>query len=310
MSSPRNAQLPRRIIVGLDEMGLADAAVRAALSLSNALDAKLEIVHVMPAPPERVPNMDIASSTEQVARLTRTMHGAARAHVQALLTGAKQAHRSVDEILRFVGGRAAHVLLAESRSPTDLIMLGAKRRAGVHHIGGTLRTLLARAVGPVWVQNVEYAGVRRILVPIDMSPPSMQALHVAIALATKLDARIHVVHSFVPTYPIAAGWGDAYGLASTYSIEDLRDAVRTSFEQSLAGVDWTGVAHEQTFIEGDPVSSILAHSATCDLIAMGTHGHSGLAAAVLGNVAWAVMERGDKPLLVTHLTQSGGQSRE
>ena len=57
---------------------------------------------------------------------------------------------------------------------------------------------------------------------------------------------------------------------------------------------------------GDPAREILAGAAEtgADLIAMTTHGRSGLGRLLLGSVAQAVLRRADIPVFLMRLTES------
>ncbi|MCC6408704.1 MAG: universal stress protein, partial [Planctomycetes bacterium] len=64
------------------------------------------------------------------------------------------------------------------------------------------------------------------------------------------------------------------------------------------GFDWQGVAHEARFVDDDPIQGILALQDGADLIVMGTHGVTGLSAAVLGSTAYGVISSARTPVLV------------
>src|SRR5690349_10332845 len=201
--------LPRRIVVGLDEQGRADNAVRAALLLAPALDARLELIHALPPLPEAWPGLSPVESMQRSEELVGSARAAARAHVGALLSSERETRFATDELLRVVQGRPAQVLLAEARSVGDLVMLGGIRPSGLLEFGGTLRTLLARSAGPLWVQPYPGKSFQRLLVPIDMSEHSLHALELAVAMASRLTARVHVLHAFHTASQDGASWSNA-----------------------------------------------------------------------------------------------------
>jgi nucleotide-binding universal stress UspA family protein len=51
------------------------------------------------------------------------------------------------------------------------------------------------------------------------------------------------------------------------------------------------------------VTAILEKQGGVDLIAMGTHGRTGISAAVLGNVAYGVLKAADVPVLAIRHAQ-------
>ncbi len=298
----QRALLPKRIVVGLDELGLADSVVQAALLLSDALGAKLELIHAVPSTPRYWPGLAATASMDRSGQLFRSAREAALVHVRKILKRAPECKEQPEQIVRVVEGRPAEVLLAETRTPTDLVMLGARRPTEALHFGGTLRSLLAKSTGPVWVQSHDVAKFRRILVPIDMSAHSLNALGMAVALAGKLGARVHVLHAFQITYPIASTWPEVALWTPALSVDEMCAAAQSMFTDTLADFDWQGVEHEETFVEGEPTRVILDQAPAHDLLVISTHGHSGFAAAVLGSVAWKVVERCEGPILVTRLS--------
>ena len=75
----------------------------------------------------------------------------------------------------------------------------------------------------------------------------------------------------------------------TYTIDALRESEKGNFDAAMSSFDWRGVAHEVEFAQDDAARRVLAVQDSYDLIVLGTHGHSALAASVLGSVAWRVM---------------------
>ena len=68
-------------------------------------------------------------------------------------------------------------------------------------------------------------------------------------------------------------------------------------EARLAGKD---IAYEKVKLVGDPAAEIVRHAAHrgCDLIVMGTHGHTALSNLVLGSVATKVIASTKIPVLL------------
>jgi nucleotide-binding universal stress UspA family protein len=87
-----------------------------------------------------------------------------------------------------------------------------------------------------------------------------------------------------------------YGVSTDF--EDIKKRTLTAFEDALKAFDWKGVEHDAAFVEGMPVDEIVSRSRNADLVIMGTHGRTGLASALLGSVAYAVLERTTRPVVV------------
>jgi nucleotide-binding universal stress UspA family protein len=138
---------------------------------------------------------------------------------------------------------------------------------------------------------------KRICCPIDFSGPSEEAVRVAADLSQRFDAELQLLHVFhVPTYSFL----DASVSPTGGMIQRLLDRV----DSMLA--HWQQVAEQlharkvvATKLEGIPHVEIVrfAHEAKCDLIVMGTHGHTGVKHALIGSVAEKVVRTAECPVL-------------
>jgi nucleotide-binding universal stress UspA family protein len=135
--------------------------------------------------------------------------------------------------------------------------------------------------------------ISNILVPTDFSACSDQALDYAIELASKLDARIHVLTVIgIPAYGVPE-----LGVGVTASrIDSLVSDNQTALEK---------VAHDRKLGTpgmvrvGDARDVILqtAEELNADLIVMGTHGRRGISRALLGSVAEMIVRTSPTPVL-------------
>lgn len=137
---------------------------------------------------------------------------------------------------------------------------------------------------------------RTILVPIDFSECSEQALDYAVALATKFDAKVHLLN--VISIPFVA----VPEVGSVISPTVLESVVHENQKalDNLADARRTKVAIGDTLLRtGDARDEILhtAESLGADLIVMGTHGRRGVTRALLGSVAEVVVRTAPCPVL-------------
>lgn len=280
----------RRILVGLDAAGYSDNALNVAIDLAERFDAVLDLVHGVRPPhplwPDLTPHDVEGARKALVTRLEATVGG-------ARLDLTTEPHRLVVESTQ----HPAELLVNRAREPgADLLVVGRHRRRGLFDFGSTLRAVCATAPCPVWVQAGPVRVVRRILVPVDLSEESLQALRLACAWARLFEARVHVVHCFQEP-ELAAGHG--YPVAGpTYVVDQLAEDARKDFETQMAAFDWQGTPHDLEFVEDDPAHCVLDHQDRVDLVMMGSHGRTGLSAALMGNVALAVLRDGHVPVVV------------
>lgn len=286
----------KSIAVGVDQGTRTDGAVRVGLDLSERFGARLVLVHAVPPPPPIYSAMDAAALIELEEQVRESAREKLVAHLDPLLARFRRAG-AADQLLRIAYGDPARALVEEAReADADVIVIGPHEKRGLLDFGRTARGVLAHAPGSVWVQKEEPRPIRRILVPVDLSAPSLRALSFACALAASYDARVEALHCF-HQIPIDGLYPEYGAIPPAYTLDDLRRASQEAFEREMAGFDWRGVAHAARFEDGDPVAILRAREASCDLIVMSTHGRSGLAGVILGNVAYSVLKEADTPVL-------------
>ena len=139
----------------------------------------------------------------------------------------------------------------------------------------------------------------RILVAVDGSKHSLNAVQFLIDrgqwLRDKPELDLVTVHLPVPKLP---GMGAAVGKAQLdkyYQEESERclDAARKK-------LDAAGVRYEAHTLVGAVAESLVKHAKDkrCDLICIGTRGHSELGKALVGSTATKVMHISDVPVLL------------
>ena len=111
----------------------------------------------------------------------------------------------------------------------------------------------------------------RILVPIDFSEPSIEALRLAVSIGMKEGARLTLL--YVDSSPLPE--------------EDSPPAMHRLVAREVP----TSVQFELAFDQGNPAERINHHalSGEHDLVVMGTHGKTGLERVILGSVAEMVV---------------------
>jgi nucleotide-binding universal stress UspA family protein len=139
---------------------------------------------------------------------------------------------------------------------------------------------------------------QHILVPIDFSAYADRALDFAMALASKLPARLTLLH-VIHIIPLGLAEGGA-PLPYTY-IETLEAEVQQSLETYSKRVQEVGLDCDTMVMHGIPFQSIIdvARDKQVDLIIMGTHGRTGLKHILLGSVAEKVVRLAPCPVLIT-----------
>jgi nucleotide-binding universal stress UspA family protein len=147
---------------------------------------------------------------------------------------------------------------------------------------------------------------RRVLVTLDQSSLAELALPHALAIAQAFSAEIELL-TVIPYHAFAEGAVGGGMFPGTEPLgpvmvddEALGRAAREYLEQIAARVRADGVPCECAVVQGDVAESVLefARGSECDLIAMCTHGRSGLGRWVYGSVADRVLRHATVPVLL------------
>jgi nucleotide-binding universal stress UspA family protein len=148
----------------------------------------------------------------------------------------------------------------------------------------------------------------RIVVPLDGSPLAEGVLPFILQIAGPLDLEVTLVRVVPPLRPPAVE-------AAHHTM--LEDAERRLAEAGVyvdAIADTLrarGVRVRAEVRRGDAVREIVgaARDAGADLIAMTTHGRSGLGRLLFGSVAEAVLREGDVPVFLLRLSEAEALAR-
>jgi universal stress protein A len=139
--------------------------------------------------------------------------------------------------------------------------------------------------------------IGRILCPTDFSECSSSALEMAIDLAKRFDASIHLLHVF--QYPPYLGWeeGMTMAAASVQLMQELRERVDDQLDELVAHCKRAGVAADAEQLDGSPYAKIAEQSKNADLVVIGSHGRTGLPRLFLGSVAERVVRLARSPVI-------------
>jgi nucleotide-binding universal stress UspA family protein len=154
--------------------------------------------------------------------------------------------------------------------------------------------------------------MKSILVPVDFSEPSGEAMRVAIDLASRYNAVVKLLHvQGVPmTDPYAeVGTAEVDAMLEERLHERLRKLVTaTSKESSELKAKMDAISFETVVRTGFAAGEIsrLAREEEVDWVVMGTRGGGGVAGSLFGSVTAAVVGRADRPVLaVPHGVKRG-----
>ena len=289
---------PNTILTAVAEGTFSDHAVAASVDLCNRLGARLELVHAVEIPPLLGARFDRAKvaaiSAERVSRSREEL----LAHLARIHPGTTVDTKPLGELLNVVAGPPAKVVLERLRElKADLLVLGESGKRKNMDFGGVAAVLLGKAPCPIWMQTTLPGRIEHVLAPVDLAEHSLAALSAAVDLAERCGAEVTALHCFAAADYNFAAMPDGGGYIGMPAIHEIRDMRRGHFEEQMASFEWRGVPHRNAFGDEDPVRGVLRRQEEHDLIVMGTHGRTGLTAAVLGGVAYRVMRSAYRPVL-------------
>ena len=208
------------------------------------------------------------------------------------------------------------VVTAARAEDSDLIVVGTRGKTGLAHVllGSTAERVIRGAPCPVLTVLMEQADtedegvlsrpvtLERILVPVDFSACSLDALEYAAVVAQQAKASLMLLHVLEPV-----SYGLDFPLGHSRTREQVRETWTKRLEELAASLRVRQVPVESQLRGGHPADSILdsARSLPCDLIVMGTHGRRGISHAFSGSVAEAVLRKASCPVLTVRNPKFG-----
>ncbi len=297
----RRTPLIQRILLATDGSAYAARAEGYALFFAVTWGAGLDILNVLEFPPGMNPAYPI--NDVYLGQLRKE----ADRHLGRLIGRASQIGLSVRKQVE-IGIPSEKIIAVAREHGDDLVVVGTHGQTGLEHVllGSTAERVIRGAPCPVLAVRGIKAGavesaaasvplaVRRMLVPIDFSDCSLDALEYAVQVAKQLDAAITILYVMEPV---------AYGLDFTLSHPSELEAKRARLGDRLrdltTAVTGCGLQADEVLRGGLPADSILDYmrSRAVDLIVMGTHGRRGISHLVNGSVTEAVLRRAECPVL-------------
>ncbi|MGW5673110.1 universal stress protein [Micromonospora sp. NPDC003776] len=282
------------VVVGVDGSPSALDAVRVAAREAAARHRPLRVVNAFLWPLLGTPLGPVAAvlPDEEV-----------RQEAGKLVAAAVDEARKIDAELEITGavvdGGPVAVLLRESREAA-LLVLGHRGLGGFAEllVGSAAVQLSARADCPVLVVRDEPRADGPVVVGVDGSALSDEAIGFAFAEAAQRGTELVAVHSWL--YPAPPAYRESYGdiMPLVYDPELLRAEEERVLAEALAG--WTerypDVPVRQKLISANPARAMVEESTDAQLTVVGAHGRGSLGGLLLGSVSHAVLHHCRSPL--------------
>jgi nucleotide-binding universal stress UspA family protein len=197
---------------------------------------------------------------------------------------------------------SAAVAISESARTGDEIVVGATGHNGFVDglLGSVALGVVHRAHVPVIVvpaKPVVEIGptMHKIVVGLDGSPGSLQALEWAYGEALLSGAELTAVHGWIYPY---AGPRTSVSEPRTQMQLDAMEELKSSLESLGARLSSGSIHMHPKLVEQSPAEALLDEGSDADLIVVGSRGHGALRSALLGSVSRTVVQHAICPVAV------------
>jgi len=291
-----------RILVAVDGSAPSDSAVELALRL-RAPNQTVRFVAALDRDAVVAGYTADPSMGHVIGEGLRQAEAERRSALEAASNAARAVGVEPTAVLR--EGAAVDAILTEAHaSNASCIAIGTHGRRGIARavLGSCAEGVLRRSDVPVLIAHAGSIAsgadpFERILCAVDDSPAARLAYDTAAALAAQRGAELHVltvVDEFAANFSLD-------GSNPYRAMSELRAQAQAMIEALAAEAIARGGRIKLHVVGGADIADRIVHCATatgCGLVTIGTHGRDGLARAILGSTAEAVLRSSTIPVLV------------
>ncbi len=303
------SQANLRFLVPLDGSRLAESVLSVVQQVASRFHAHVTLLHIVEQHPP--------------AAIHGERHLSGVAQAQAYLEEIAARLRSFDipveiHVHEEKEDNVAHSIVQHFQElQADLVIMCTHGHGGLREIlfGSKAQQALQQGTQSILLlfpredDSISPFKLQQILVPLDGTVAHEPALPTAITIARAYGAELHLV-LVIPTLATLSGEQAVSGLllpSTTRAILDLsQQEAETYLEHAVAHCKTEGVVAHAEVLRGDIVPQLLglAERLDVDLIALASHGRTGLDALFTGSVASRLAGRKIRPLLLVRAGQS------
>jgi nucleotide-binding universal stress UspA family protein len=298
-----------RVLLATDFSRCAEQALNYALAIAATWKADLQIHHVLEFVPGMNPEFPVNHMYLENLRKDATHH---MTELETRATAAGLPTRTAID----VGIPSQLIEAAAAQIGASLVVMGTHGRTGLDHIllGSTAERVVRTAPCPVLTVKARDGasthapgpangcGFGRLLIPVDFSPSSLDALEYGLQFARHLRSSVTILHVLEPI-----AYGLDFTLASSLEWRTHKAFVEGRLEILRALCTSNAVTAKHVLKSGVPADSIRDYivQEQPDLMIMGTHGRRGLSRMVYGSVAEAMLRLAPCPVLTLRAPMFG-----
>lgn len=292
------------ILVPLDGSKTAEKVLPYARYLAGKFKVPVELLAVVDV-------VEIAShmTSEKVHFLDTIIEDAVQ-HSTTYLRGVATTIAGTNVRCSVEKGRAEDTIIEKAATDkTMLITMATHGRSGLNRflLGSIAEKVLRGTVNPLLLiragdeKSQGEAMLKSIIVPLDGSELAEAVLPIVADMAKKVDLEIELFRTYHVPYNVYSGDEGLYAVNYEELLAGLRDEAAEYLEKKAADLKRLGVAKVQCItkegLAADEIIS-LGRKTPDNLIAMSSHGRSGVRRWVLGSVTELVVRHSGDPVLV------------
>ena len=297
-----------KILAPLDGSVTAERALPCARYLAARLKTPVELLAVVD-----IGEIAMTIGSEKASFLD-TMIGEAVRHLTEYLRGIATSFVDANVSCSVEKGKPEDVIIERAAADKSiLIAMASHGRSGLNRflLGSVAEKVLRGTANPLLLiratsENTTAgdASFDSVVVPLDGSDLAERVLPTVVEMAKRFDVGVKLFRAYhIPYSAYGDGWAVAEGIDEL--LTTVRDEAEDYLNKKAEELKKLGVAKVACITkEGFAADEIikLGRSSADSLIAMGSHGRSGMKRWVMGSVAEAVVRHSAVPVLVVRAT--------
>jgi nucleotide-binding universal stress UspA family protein len=296
--------MEKEILVPLDGSELAEVALPYAEELAVKLGVGIELLRVVTLPVYAEPIGGVYTVEQEV-----TLRSGAGAYLEKVSARLKKKGVAVKTDIR-CSAAAEGIIDCAEKDEISLVVLATHGHSGVTRwaLGSVADKVVRGTQKPIMLIRAKERRptapargiMKRIVVPLDGSKESEAVVPHVSWLASGLEAEVILFQALAGGYHTITTQGHEFVIFP----EQQKASDKALAEDYMSGVGKQlkekGITPKIEVREGHAAEAIIefAIEAKADMVAMSTHGRSGVSRWVFGSVAEKVLHEGNKPLLL------------
>lgn len=293
-----------RILVPLDGSATAEAVLPYAQAFAAGFKTSVELLSVID-----IGAMTIHLSADKLPQLNVVIANEEKNRASYLEDVAKNFFSRFPTECRIVRGSPAETILETTSKDRDaLIAMATHGHSGAKRwlLGSVAEKVLRGTTNPLFLVRAAAAKttprriINSIVVPLDGSSIAEQILPTVSNWAQALDVEVTLIRAF--EFPASSYYGSEEDLPDYDAFrEEARKEAAVYLKQKEESLVGEGVRTVSTLtLEGPAAAEIISYAQTAPraVIAMTTHGRSGVQRWILGSVTEKVVRHADDPVLI------------